>query len=291
MRMLYNGHPYGHTPLGTSATLGALVVEDARRFHADLITPSHTTLVVIGDCEHEAVAQIASAAFADWTGSGTSGSSAAAVSRPSSRLAVIDRPDAPQSELRIGQVTVDRSTPDYHALVAANMILGGQFVSRINLNLREGKGITYGARTSFDLRRLPGPFSLQVSVDTAATAVAVRESIDEISAIRGPRPVTSEELALGVATLTRGYARGFETAEQIARAVTQIALYDLPDTYYADFVPAMERLTPADVTKVAAAHLDPSTLTTLIVGDVDRIVADLDQLNFGKTAILPLEPF
>jgi predicted Zn-dependent peptidase len=291
VRLLYDGHPYGHTPLGTSATLEALRVDDVRTFHTEKITPSDATLVVVGDCEHDAVATIAADAFGGWSGSVSTASATAAIRRPSSRLSVIGRPLAPQSELRIGHVTVDRSTPDYHALVAANMILGGQFVSRINLNLREGKGITYGARTAFDLRRRPGPFSLQVSVDTAATAVAVRESIDEIAAIRGPRPVTPDELALGVATLTRGYARGFETAEQIARALTQIALYDLPDTYYADFVPAIERLTPDDVTRVAATHLDPAALTTLIVGDVDRIVGDLDQLNIGKTTVLPLEPF
>ena len=126
------------------------------------------------------------------------------------------------------------------------MVLGGQFVSRVNLNLREDKGITYGARTAFDFRRLPGPFALNVSVQTEATAIAVAESLREIAAIRGPRAVTHEELALGVASLTRGYARGFETAEQVARAVAQIALYDLPDDYFAEFVPAIERLTPED---------------------------------------------
>src|SRR5216110_1016351 len=108
-------------------------------------------------------------------------------------------PRAPQSELRIGHVAVARSTPDYHALVAANMVLGGQFVSRVNLNLRESKGLTYGARTAFDFRRLRGPFALQVSVQTSGTAVAIHESLDEIAAIRGPRPITSDELALGVA--------------------------------------------------------------------------------------------
>ena len=154
------------------------------------------------------------------------------------RLFVVPRPGAPQSELRIGHVAVARNTPDYHALVAANMVLGGQFVSRINLNLREDKGFTYGARTAFDFRRLPGPFSLQVSVQTAATARAIEESLGEIAAIRGPRPVSGEELALGVAALTRGYARNFETPEQIARAATQIALYDLPDDYFVNFVPA-----------------------------------------------------
>ena len=118
---------------------------------------------------------------------------------------------------------------------------------------------------------MPGPFALQVSVQTAATGRAIDESLAEIDGIRGGRPVTPEELALGVAALTRGYARNFETAEQVARAVTQIALYDLPDDYFAAFVPAVERVTADDVTRVASAHLDPDRLTTLVVGDLDAI--------------------
>ena len=197
------------------------------------------------------------------------------------RLNVIPRPGAPQSELRIGHVAVARNTPDYHALVAANMVLGGQFVSRINLNLREEKGLTYGARTSFDFRRMAGPFALQVSVQTAATAQAIHESFDEIAAIRGPRPVSTDELALGVAALTRGYARNFETAEQIGRAATQIALYDLPDDYFTTFVPKVLSLTEQDVTAIAAKHIDPSRLLTVVVGDRDKLTPSLAALDLG----------
>jgi predicted Zn-dependent peptidase len=171
------------------------------------------------------------------------------------------------------------------------MVLGGQFVSRVNLNLREDKGFTYGARTSFDFRRLPGPFTLQVSVQTTATAAAIHESIGEIAAIRGPRAVTSDELSLGIAAITRGYARGFETPEQIARAITQIALYDLPDDYFAQFVPRVESVTVADVTRVAAAYLDPARLTTLVVGDYDAIAADLPTLGLGDPVVLSADTF
>ena len=204
---------------------------------------------------------------------------------------IIPRPGAPQSELRIGHVAVARNTPDYHALVAANMVLGGQFVSRINLNLREEKGFTYGARTSFDFRRLPGPFLLQVSVQTAATAEAIHESMAEIAGIRDSRPVSAEELSLGVAALTRGYARNFETAEQLARAVTQLALYDLPDSYFDEFVSRVEHLTVDDVTRVTQQYLDPSRLTTLVVGDYGVVSRDLPRLNLGVPSILASVPF
>ena len=199
---------------------------------------------------------------------------------------MVPRPGAPQSELRIGHVAVARSTPDYHALVAANMVLGGQFVSRINLNLREDKGFTYGARTAFDFRRRPGPFALQVSVQTGATARAVAESIGEIAAIRGARPITAEELGLGIAALTRGYARNFETADHIARAVMQLALYELADDYFAQFVPRIERVTTDEATAVMARHLDPAGLTTLVVGDLDVVHDEIANLGLGEPLVL-----
>jgi zinc protease len=149
------------------------------------------------------------------------------------------------------------------------------------MNLRGDKGITYGAGTAFDFRRQPGPFTLKASVDARATASAIRESIGEITAIRGERPVSAEELAVGVAALTRGYARNFETSEQIARAVAQLALYDLADDYYSQFVPLVESLTPDRVMQAASRHLDPSRLTVLVVGDVSGLGEELDRLDLG----------
>ena len=290
-RLLFGAHPYGHTPLGNEQALASITVDDVRAFHAAAMRPAEATLVAVGDCGHDAVQRIAAEAFAGWDGAAErSAVDAAALPKPA-QLNVVPRPGAPQSELRIGHVAVARDTPDYHALVAANMVLGGQFVSRINLNLREHKGITYGARTAFDFRRLPGPFALQVSVQTGATALAIEESIGEIAAIRGPRGVTPEELSLGVAGVTRGFARNFETAEQIARAVTQIALYGLNDDYFAEFVPRLERVTTGEATEVARRHLDPSRLTTLVVGDFDRIARDLAQLNLGEPVVLSSETF
>jgi predicted Zn-dependent peptidase len=291
MRLLYGPHPYGHTPLGSEQTLAAITVDDVRRFHQTALRPSDATLIVTGDCRHADIHATAAEVFGGWTGTVSPRASSPAVLPKPARVNVVPRPKAPQSELRIGHVAVPRDTPDYHALVAANMVLGGQFVSRINLNLRQDKGFTYGARTSFDFRRMPGPFSLQVSVHTEATGRAIEESLAEIAGIRGPRAVTEEELALGVAALTRGFARNFETAEQIARAVSQIALYDLPDDYFDRFVPAVERVTTGDVTRVTARHLDPDRLTILIVGDFDVIGGELSRLAFGDPVVLSPETF
>jgi predicted Zn-dependent peptidase len=291
LRLLYGDQPYGHSPIGTEAALASMTVDDVRAFHRSALRPSDATLIAVGDTNHQEIARIAAAEFSDWTGDAQERPAGTGSFPAPPPLTIVPRPGAPQSELRIGHVAVPRDTPDYHALVVGNMILGGQFVSRINLNLREDKGFTYGARTAFEFRRQRGPFVLQVGVQTAATVQAIEESIGELQAIRGPRPVTPEELSLATAALTRGYARNFETAEQIARGAMQLALYDLPDDYFAQFVPSIEHVTCDDVTRAMATHLDPARLMTLVVGDLDAIRPDLGRLALGAPSVLAADSF
>ncbi len=286
VRLLYGDGPYGHTPLGREAPLRAITPDDIRAFHQSAFRPQDAMLIAVGGADHDATRRLVESAFAGWDGTRTSTETPDVPPPAPARLNVVARPGAPQSELRIGHVAVSRSTPDYHALVAANMVLGGQYVSRVNLNLRGEKGITYGVRTAFEFRRMPGPFVLSVSVDSAATALAISESIREISEIRDARPVSASELATGVAALTRGYAKNFETCDQLARAIAQLALFNLPDDFYSDFVPRIEALSPDEVTQAAARHLDPSRLTTLIVGDVDTTSQEFGRLNLGVAELL-----
>ena len=284
--LLYRGHPYGHLPIGTEPSLRAMTVTEARRFHAFAYRPANVTVIAAGDASHDRLAGMVEQAFAGWRPSdiepiAVNGNASAAPPPPAARVSVVHRPGAAQSELRIGHVSVPRSTSDYHALLVLNLVLGGQFVSRINMNLREEKGYTYGARTAFDFRLGPGPFVLQASVQSDATADAVRESLNELAAIRGDRPVTRNELEMGRAGLTRGYPRNFETADQLARAAAQLSLYGLPDDYFTTFVPRVLSLTEADITDAARRHIDPSRLAAVIVGDRDK-AGLLDQLGLGE---------
>jgi zinc protease len=202
---------------------------------------------------------------------------------------VVPREGAAQSELRIGHLAARRSTPDYPALLVMNALLGGQFVSRVNLKLREEKGYTYGAQTRFDWRRGLSPFVLQASVHTASTAEAIKDSLAEIDAIRGSRPPTTEELTLAKASLTRGYPRNFETAQQVARSVSTLALHGLPDTYFAEFVPKISAVSGADVTSAAARYLHPANTMTLVVGDHAAIGDGLAALGLGEPELLPVD--
>ncbi len=287
-RLLYAGHPYGHLPIGTEESLRAMTLGEVRGFHASTFAPATMTIVAAGDATHEKLAASVEAAFGEWNASAAPASADAALlvprSRPQERVALVHRPAAPQSELRIGHVGVSRRTPDYHPLLVLNMVLGGQFVSRINMNLREDKGYTYGARTSFDFRRGPGPFVLHASVQSEVTVDAILEALDEIQAIRGDRPVTRGELEAGRAALIRGYPRSFETAEQISRGAAQLALYELPDDYFSTFMPKVLAVDEGAVTRVAAEHIDPDRLLTVIVGDRDKVGASLPRLNLGAVA-------
>ena len=291
-RLLYRHHPYGHLGLGSEEALQATTDGDIRRFHQGAFAPSGATVVICGDLEADALFDVVAAAFEHWA----MPIDAAPINRhagltppplvPEHRLGVVPRGGAAQSELRIGHICASRDTPDYHALVLLNMILGGQFVSRVNMNLRQDKGYTYGVRTGFDLRRGLGPFVLQTSVGTEVTTAAIREAMKELSDIRGSRPATSEELSVARASLTQGYPRGFETAQQVARSVSSLALHGLPNTYFEEFVGRMELVTIDDIARVAAHYLDLARMITVIVGDHDRIAGDLASLNVGEPVVL-----
>jgi zinc protease len=287
-QLLYRNHPYGHLPIGSEGALRALMIRDIVGFHRRAFVPKRTTVIAVGDASPEALADKVREAFEGWSaepdGPVADPETFAAPPAPASKLALVHRAGAAQSELRIGHVALPRKSPDYHAALVANMVLGGQFVSRINMNLREDKGYTYGARTAFEFRRAPGPFALHASVQSDATADALREAIGEIRAIRGERPITRAELELGRASLTRGYPRSFETADQIVRGAAQLALYDLPDDYFSTFIPKVLSLGEAEVTAAAFKHIDPSRLLTVVVGDREKLLTSLKSLEMGDIA-------
>ena len=282
--LLYRDHPYGHLAIGREASLRGLRLDAVREFHQQSYVASDATVVIAGDATHDELLAMVAGAFTSWpvrpAGNGAV-SVAGEPAPPEARLALLHRPGSAQSELRLGHVSVARSHPDYVQLLVLNMVLGGQFVSRINMNLREDKGYTYGARTSFDARRGPGPFVLQASVQSDATAAAIRESLREVEEIRGARPITADELDIGRAALTRGYARNFETAEQVARAAAQLAIHDLPDDYYDTFVPRVLAVDEDAATAAARRHLFPERMLTVVVGDRERVGAGLETLGFG----------
>lgn len=294
-RALYGSHPYGHLALGSEVALTSMTVDSVRAMHAAMFGPAGSTLVVVGDRPEDELLDVAAKTFESWRPSASTltidrdAALQAPPSTPQVTLGVVSRPGAAQSELRIGHVCAPRSTPDYHALLILNTILGGDFVSRLNLNLREAKGYTYGVRTGFNLRRGIGPFVMQTSVGTDVTGPAIQEALAEIRAIAAARPATRDEVALAFASVSKGYPRGFETSGQVARSVAQLALHGLPDTYFEEFVPRLSQITADDVSAAARKYLSPEKMATLIVGDLDKIDESLPALGLGPHEELTAE--
>ena len=280
MRRLYGAHPYGRPGIGTESSLQRFGVDDVRAFHKRLgATP--VTLVVVGDISHDEAVRLVTRHLSPEPRVGQEDPPAPA-STDGSRLLFVPREGAAQSELRLGRVALPRRSSEYHAAVVTNMLLGGAFVSRINMKLREEKGVTYGARSSFQFLRLAGPFSVQASIQSDATAESLREVLAELDALGDSRPVTDEELTSARDALTRGYARGFETGEQVSRAAAQLALYELPEDTFDVFSERIAAVTAADVTTLAQRWLRGDDMQAIVVGEPAASLAGLDAVGLGE---------
>jgi zinc protease len=283
-----NKHPYGRPLSGNEASLGALAGADVRRFYDTYYRPNNAALIVAGDVTAATLLPKLERAFATWKPGNVP---AANVSmRPPEReragIYLVDKPGAAQSVIQIGQVGVARSSPDYFPLLVLNSMLGGQFVSRINLNLRENKGYTYGARTNFDYRLGAGPFAASGGVFTNVTKEAIGEFLKELRGIRGEIPVTASELEYAKQGILRGFPRGFETPDQIAGRLGSIALYNLPADYFSTYSARVRAVTLADITRVANRYLTPERMAILVVGDRKAVEPGLRSLGIGDSITL-----
>ncbi|MEK7329928.1 MAG: insulinase family protein, partial [Candidatus Eisenbacteria bacterium] len=200
---------------------------------------------------------------------------------------LVDKPNAAQSEIRIGHPGAARTAdPDYYALQLLNTALGGQFTSRINLNLRERHGYTYGARSAWAFRRGDGPFVASGGVFTAKTDSSLVEFLRELKDIRGSRPLSADETDFSRNALLRGYPRRFETPDATAGVLADLALYGLPDSEIGNYLAQIARVKPEDVTRVASRYLSPEHLAIVVVGDLAKIRAGIEALNLGPATVL-----
>lgn len=273
-------HPYGASLLGDAAALKRVDAAALRRFHGAVFQPDHTTVTFAGDITKErAVAEVAKA-FGAWTGKSAPASVPAEPPPPEAKEAkvvLIDRPRASQSSLAVTLPGVPRSSPDYDALVVMNTILGGQFSSRLNLNLREKHAYTYGASSSFDLRHGPGPFRAGGAIMRDATAAAAREIFGELDRIRASL-VSEEELQGAKQYLVEQLPARFETTPSVSGSLSALAVYGLPLDEYATRVARFGRVTREDVQRVATTHLVPERFRLIIVGDAAAVREGLSKL-------------
>lgn len=266
---------------GTLATVPRIGVPEVRAFHAERWRPGATTLFFVGDVTTAHARALAEAHLGDWQG--TAPATAPVEARAASearRLVIVEKAEAPQSELRVGHVGVARLHPDHFAIVVMNAILGGLFSSRINLNLRERHAFTYGASSGFDWRRAAGPFVVSTAVKSEVTDRAVAEILGEIDAMRAAPPSASE-VALATDYLAGVFPIRYESTDAVAGALAMATTFRLPDDWFTTYRARIQAITPAAVHAAAQAHLDPRRLLVLAVGDPSLIRAPLEGLGLG----------
>jgi len=283
------GHPYRHSLGGDSASTAALDSVSVRAFHAGSFRPARATFTIVGDLSDAEARTMITRRFGQWRVAGPERTPAPvlvqAVRTEARRVILVDKPGAAQSVIRIGTTGVERTTADYAAIQVMNTILGGSFSSRLNSNLRETKGYTYGANSGFQWRPLPGAFVASSDVRTNVTDSSLVEFFKEMNAIRDG-VVSPDELARAKAYLKLAIPGDFESTGQIAGQITSLANFNLPLSWLQEYVTRIDAVTAEDVQRVARRYVPANNATIVIVGDLSRIRPGIEALNLGPISTI-----
>jgi len=275
-------HPYGRPLNGTAASTSALTRDRVAAFYAANYKANGARILVVGDVTPAEARQLLTTRFQGWPRGGTVVPPESAPPAPAPRtIYLVDKPGAAQSVVRIGHVGIARSNPDYFALQVMNTILGDAFTSRLNQNLRETHGYTYGAFSQFSAGRLAGPFVASASVVTAKTDSSLIEFLKELRRIRDER-VSEAELTKAKAYITLGLPGDFETTASAAARLRELLVYGLPLDYFDHYVARINVITTEDVQRVARQYLDPDHFDIVVVGDRGQIEPGIKALNEGS---------
>jgi zinc protease len=285
-RLIYGtDHPYGRPDVGTAHSVESITREDAVAFYTRIMVPGNASLVVVGDVRPDTITAALETRLRKWVPgpvpAAPSISPPRAVPRPSVYL--IDKPAAAQSVVTVGKIGAARKSPDYFALSVMNAILGGQFASRLNMNLREDKGYSYGAQSRFSFLKGPGPFEAGATVQTAVTKESLVEIEKELTDIAGRRPVTEAELSFAKQGLIQGFPNRFETTFGVAGQIANLVIDDLPDDEFTQYQARLEAVTNAEVNRVAREYITRPAMTILVVGDRSGVEGPLKSLPFVQS--------
>ncbi len=286
------GHPYHRPSDGDSVTTAALDSTSVRRFYEQTFVPERARIVIVGDVTVPEVRALLARRFDGWTRGTAARTMAAVTAKPVSNTAIkiflVDKPGAAQSVIYLGAPGAERLSPDYPALTVMNTILGGSFSSRLNANLRETKGYTYGISSRFAWAPLAGPFSISTSVRTGVTDSALVEIFREVKMIRD-LAVDGTELERAKAYVALGVPQRFETNGQIAAQIVDLGMFSLPLTSLGDFISKVNQVTTADVQRVARQYLPAESATLVVVGDIAKIRTGIEALKLGAITVLDVQ--
>jgi len=287
--LVYGSHPYGRLLIGTAQSIAAFTVADLKQFHAEYFGADKATFVAAGDIDPAALKEKLERAFGSW---GPAQPSTAVPLAPvqqveSRRVYLVDKPGAEQSVIRIGCIGAARNTEDFYPLVVMNTVLGGSFSARLNHNLRETHGYTYGAGSEFDFRVEAGPFIASSSVQTPVTDSSLIEFMKELRAIREPIPDAEVKKARQYVAL--GYPSGFQTVGEIAGEMDDMVVFHLPESYFNDYIGKVLSVTEQQAHASAMKYIDPDKLVIVVVGDLAKIKDKIDALKLGPVSVVTVD--
>jgi zinc protease len=292
-RLLYGeGHAYANpwTGSGTEASTEKITRDDLVRFHRTWFKPDHATLVVVGATTMAEIRPKLERLFAGWKPGAVPRKNIAAVERPARPVVyLMDRPEAIQSLILAGNLAPPKANPNEPSIEAMNSVLGGEFTSRINMNLREDKHWSYGSFTFFRGARGQRPFVVYAPVQTDKTAEALTELGKELQGIVGARPATAEELQRAVASLTLTLPGAWETMGAVSGSIGDIVTYGLDDRYFDSYADRIRAQTVDLVTSAARATIAPERLVWVVVGDRAKIESSIRALNLGEIRLIDVD--
>jgi len=283
-------HRYGAAAAGGTAEAKAMTLDDLRSFHSAYYRPENSTVLVVGDVTPATVLPMLERAFGAWQAAGIAAPVSAipaAAQLTKRQIYIIDKPGAAQSQIRIGWVGVPRATPDYPTLQVLNTILGGSFTSRLNTNLRETHGYSYGAFSGFEERISPGAFSARADVQTDKTAEALKEFFNEFGGIL--KPIPGEEIDKAKNYVALGFPAEFESTADLAQKMEEQVVHGLPDEYFPSYIRSVVQVSKPGVEKAATQYIQPDKFAVVIVGDRKIIEPGVRALNLGPVEVLTID--
>jgi zinc protease len=278
-------NPYGYDALGTQDSLHGITREQVDSFHASHYGPKNSLLEMTGDVTPEEARKLAEAAFGKWASSAGAPDLPPAPSVPQRKILLVDKPGSPQTALVTFGVGLQRTSPDYPAVTVMNTMLGGLFSSRINMNLREEHGYTYGAFSRYRFYRGVGPFIAGAQVRTDVTAPATRELFSELDGIH-TRPLSDAELRMAKDFIVRSLPGDFESADGVNSQLQGLWSFGLPLDYYSRLPARIEAVTSAQVQEAATKYVKPENLLVIAVGDKAKIEGGLKELGLAPVELL-----
>ena len=283
-KVIFGQHPYGQPALGTGESVMSMSREDFVKFHRIHYTPDNSFLIFAGDINPSEAGRIVQNFFSKW---GRSKQPIAQIPIPTSvhhasKIFLVDKPDAVQSTIKMGHLGIARGNSDFVKVSVMNTLLGGYFSSRINTNIREARGYTYGARSAFEGRLAGGVFYVSADVRNEVTAEAIREIFNELKKLRETLP-SKDEIKMVKNYLLGLFPIQLETPQQVASRIITMELYGLSSSYYRRYREIIGKITSKDIQKMAKKYIDPEGVYIVVTGNKDHIYSSLS--NFGAVEI------